>query len=376
KVFKTVSKEEIYQRTGLQSCYYNTIYQLAAELSRQELQQAEILLFTPDLINYWLTGKAVNEYSIASTSQLLDARTCDWDMKLISKLDLPKKLFKTPIHPGTVIGQLTPELVEELGGNADVIAVGAHDTASAVASAPLANKDCAYLSSGTWSLMGLEEPAPIINEKSAKYDITNEGGVFNTIRFLKNICGMWLLQECKRNWEKNGQEISWKEIDEEVMMADAFIAFINPDAAEFSKPCDMPKQIQDFCRRTGQRVPEGIGEISRVIFESLAMRYRDVFQTLETLHGKPLEQLHIVGGGCKNILLNRLTADAINRPVVVGPIEATGIGNMLVQMIANGDVNSLPEGREMIVNSFGIETLLPQDTEKWNEKFDRFRSIC
>jgi len=376
-VFQIVPKEEIYRHTGLQFLPFNTMYQLIAEARSgcSKLQQAEQMLFTPDLINYWLTDRAAAEYSIASTSQLLDAKTRDWDQELIAALGLPGKIFGEIIQPGTVLGSLTPELAEELGGNADVIAVGGHDTASAVASAPLKNRDCAYLSSGTWSLMGLEEPEPIITQQSAAADITNEGGVCGTIRFLKNICGMWLLQECKRNWEEAGEELSWKEIDEQVEHADPFIALISPDAPEFAQPCDMPKQIQDFCRRTGQRVPEGIGEISRVIFESLALRYREIFGVLEKLHGNPIEQLHIIGGGCRNALLNRLTADAINRPVVAGPVEATAIGNMLVQMIAKGDVAGLSEGRAMILESFGTHTLQPENPAVWDEAFTRYTTL-
>ncbi len=373
--FSKMPKEEIYNRTGLQFMSFNTAFQLCAEQKRPEFKQAEKMLFMPDLFSYWLTGKTVAEYSIASTSQLLDAKKRDWDFELIETLGLPKKIFGDIVQPGTVIGRLTAEMEQELGGNADVIAVGGHDTASAVAAAPLKNKDCAFLSSGTWSLMGMEEPEPIITEESAAVNITNEGGVCGTIRFLKNICGMWLLQECKRNWEEAGEELSWKVIDEMVLKADPFIAMINPDAPEFAQPCDMPKQIQEFCRRTGQRVPEGIGEISRVIFESLALRYRDVFQTLEKLHGKPLEQLHIVGGGCRNILLNRLTADAINRPVFAGPVEATGIGNMLMQMIAKGDVAALPEGRKMILESFGTELYEAEETASWDAAYERFVTI-
>jgi rhamnulokinase len=373
--FSKMPKEEIYRRTGLQFMPFNTAFQLCAELKRPEFERAEKMLLMPDLFTCRLTGRAIAEYSMASTTQLLDAKKRDWDWELIETLGLPKKIFCGIVPPGTIVGRLTDEMAAELGGNADVVAVGGHDTASAVAAAPLTGKDSAYLSSGTWSLMGLEEPEPIITEKSAEFNITNEGGVCNTIRFLKNICGMWLLQECKRNWEEAGAELTWRGIDEEVLKADAFAAFINPDAPEFAQPCDMPKQIQDFCRRTGQHVPEGVGGISRVIFESLAMRYRDVFQTLEQLHGRKLEQLHIVGGGCKNTLLNRLTADAINRPVLAGPVEATGIGNMLMQMIAKGDIPSLADGRKMVLESFGTETCDPEETASWDEAFERFLAV-
>lgn len=373
-VFETVSKDDIYRRTGIQFMFFNTIYQLAAEkrANRPELQQAEQLLFMPDLFNYFLTGRAVNEYTEASTSQLLDAKKRSWDMDLIRRLDLPQKLFGELVPPGSILGRLTPERAAELGGNADVVAVGSHDTASAVASAPLTSPDAAYLSSGTWSLMGLEEPEPIINAESANDEITNEGGVCGTIRFLKNICGMWLLQECKRNWEEAGRTLSWKEIDAAVEDAEPFFAFINPDSAEFAQPCNMPVHIQIACDRTGQRIPEGVGQISRVIFESLALRYRQVFQTLEKLHGRRLEQLHIVGGGCNNRLLNQMTADAINRPVVSGPVEATAIGNIVMQMMAKGDLSDLPAGRALVRQSFDSRTYHPEQPDAWDAASVRF----
>ena len=375
KVFASIPKNELYRRTGIQSLFFNTIYQLAAERSRPELQQAKKLLFIPDLLNYSLTGKAVTEYSIASTSQMLDAKKRDWDVELIKTLGLPLKIFGEIVNPCTVIGPLTPEMAEELGGNAEVIAVGGHDTASAVAAAPLKNKNCAYLSSGTWSLMGLEEPEPILTEESARYDITNEGGVCDTIRFLKNIGGLWLIQECRRNWIEQGEEFGFNEIAKLAMSADPFIAFIDPDAADFAQPCDMPAAIQAVCERTGQRIPKTKGEIARVAYESLAMRYRTVFQTLEKLHGTTLEQLHIVGGGCQNKLLNQLTADAINRPVFAGPVEATGIGNMLMQMIAKGDICELSAGRDMILNSFGTKLFMPEEAAVWDQAFDRFIAV-
>jgi len=374
RVFKTISQEEIYQRTGLQFMQFNTIYQLASEVraERPELQQAKQLLMIPDLLNYFLTGRAVNEYTNASTTQLFDAKTRTWDFELIRKLNIPEKIFGEIIEPGTIIGSLTPELQKELGGNADVVAVGTHDTASAVAAAPLQSKDCAYLSSGTWSLMGLEEPKPIITAESAEYNITNEGGVCSTIRFLKNIGGLWLLQECQRNWAEQGDKLDFVEIAELAMAADPFIAFIDPDSMEFAQPCDMPTHIQIACDRTGQRMPKTKGEIARVAYESLAMRYRSVFQTLEKLHGSRLEQLHIVGGGCQNKVLNQFTADALNRPVLAGPIEATAIGNILMQLIADGEMAGLDEGRKMISTSFGTETILPEDTSAWDTAYERF----
>jgi len=377
RVFKKVPQEEIYSRTGLQFMQFNTLYQLASEVraERPELQQAEQMLMIPDLLNYFLTGRAVNEYTNASTTQLFNAKNRAWDFDLIRQLNIPEKIFGEVVEPGTVIGQLTPALQKELGGNADVIAVGSHDTASAVAAAPLTNKDCAYLSSGTWSLMGLEEPEPIITDESAEYNITNEGGVCGTIRFLKNIGGLWLLQECQRNWAEQGDELDFVQIAELAMAADPFIAFINPDSTEFAHPCDMPTHIQIACERTGQRMPQTKGEIARVAYESLAMRYRSVFQTLEKLHESRLEQLHIVGGGCQNKVLNQFTADALNRPVLAGPIEATAIGNILMQLIASGEMAGLDEGRKMIITSFGTETILPKNASAWDVAYERFCAI-
>jgi len=372
RVFETIPQEEIYRRTGLQLLPFNTIYQLAAET---RLARAKKMLLIPDLLNYFLTGLAVNEYTNATTTQLLDAKKRTWDFDLIRKLGLPEKIFGEIVEPGTVIGKLKPGLAQELGGNADVIAVGSHDTASAVAAAPLKSKHCAYLSSGTWSLMGLEEPQPVITAASAKYNITNEGGVCNTIRFLKNIGGLWLLQECRRNWAEQGEELDFIQIADLAMAAEPFVAFINPDAPEFAQPCDMPAKIQEFCKKTGQRVPQTKGEIARTAYESLAMRYRAVFQTLEKLHGQRLEQLHIVGGGCQNRVLNRFSADAVNRPVIAGPIEATAIGNMLMQMIAKGDISGLTEGRGMIVDSFGTKTILPENTVAWDKAYKRFQEL-
>jgi rhamnulokinase len=378
RVFETVPQDEIYRRTGLQLLPFNTIYQLAAEVraERPELKKAERFLMIPDLLNYFLTGRAVNEYTNATTTQLLSAKTRAWDFELIRKLGLPEKIFGEIVEPGTVIGKLTPELQKELGGNADVIAVGTHDTASAVAAAPLSSAHCAYLSSGTWSLMGLEEPEPIITAESAAYNITNEGGVCRTIRFLKNIGGLWLIQECRRNWAEQGEELDYARIAELAMAAEPFTAFIDPDSAEFAQPCDMPTRIQIACECTGQRIPETKGEIARVIYESLAMRYRAVFQTLEKLHGQRLEALHIVGGGCQDQVLNRFTADALNRPVITGPVEATAIGNMLMQMIAVGGISGLPEGRALIAHSFGTQTLAPENTAAWDAAFERFITLA
>ena len=378
RVFDLVPKDEIYRRTGLQFLPFNTIYQLYSEVQsgRPALQDAERFLMIPDLLNFFLTGRAANEYTNATTTQLFHAGRRTWDVELIRRLGLPEKLFGEIVEPGTVLGPLTPEMEKELGGSAAVVAVGSHDTASAVAAAPLGSSDCAYLSSGTWSLMGLEEAAPIITDESARHEITNEGGVCHTIRFLKNITGLWLIQECRRNWAEQGEEMHFAQLESLAMNAEPFTAFINPDAPEFAQPCDMPAAIQAFCKKTDQRIPETKGDITRVIYESLAMRYRTVFQTLEQLHGRRLEALHIVGGGCKDGMLNQFAADALNRPVLTGPVEATAAGNLLMQMMACGEIGSLAEGRRMISASFDMQTLQPKNPANWDAAFERFSAVA
>ena len=361
RVFAAVGKETVFNQTGIQFMQLNTLYQLYALARAEDPQylQAKKLLFVPDLLNYWLTGKMATERTFASTSQMYNPVTKDWAFDLLEKLNIRTDLFAPFADPGTVLGDYN---------GLPVVNVGSHDTASAFAAVPVADGEhCAFLSSGTWSLLGTELSEPVINDDVLAANFTNEVGVCDTIRFLKNLPGLWLLQECRRHWAEQGEALDFTQIAELAMDADPFIAFINPDSAEFAQPCDMPTRIQIACDRTGQRMPETKGEIARVAYESLAMSYRSIFQTLEDLHGRQLGQLRIVGGGCQNRVLNQFTADALNRPVITGPIEATAIGNIIMQMLAMGDIASLAEGRAIIRNSFAHEskTYLPQDVSAW-----------
>jgi rhamnulokinase len=322
----------------------------------------------PDLLNYWLTGQKVSERTIASTSQALDPHRPAWATGLLERLGIPTHYLPPIVEAGTVLGGLLPAVIEETGAQGvQIVAPGSHDTASAVAAVPAESVDYAYLSSGTWSLMGVEIPQPIINETALAFNVTNEGGVCDTIRLLKNIAGLWIIQECRRTWAAEGQSLSWDDIVQHAAAAQPFIAQIDVDAHDFLAPGDMPARIREYCRRTGQAVPEGIGQIVRVVYESLALKYHHVLEMMETLVGHRIGVLHIVGGGAQNKLLNQLTADAIGRPVVAGPFEATAVGNLLMQMLATGAVGSLAEGRALVRCSFSTETYDPKDADAWDK---------
>jgi len=378
EISRRMPREDVYQATGIQSLFFNTLFQLLSEVvqDRPQLKQADRLLFVPDMINYWLTGKMLNERTIASTSQMLDPRTGTWTVDLLKKIGIPTRILGELVEPGTPLGGLKPDLRQELGtGDVAVIAVGSHDTASAVAAVPVETRNYAYLSSGTWSLMGIESPEPIINEKSYTYSLTNEGGVCGTTRVLKNISGLWLIQQCKRNWEEQGENLSYEEITSMAMAAPPFAAFIDPDWEGFAKPCDMPARIRAFCENTGQTPPETKASIVRMILESLALRYRAVMEMLQEVAEHPIDVLHMVGGGCRNYLLNQFTADAIGHPVIAGPVEATSLGNVLMQMVATGVCKSLAEGRKLIRASFETKTYEPEHREVWDEAYVRYKEI-
>jgi rhamnulokinase len=303
---------------------------------------------------------------------LLDARRRAWSDILIGRLGLPTRLFGEIVQPGDNLGVLLPDLVKETGlSGCDVVAVGSHDTASAVAAVPFGRgaEQGAYLSSGTWSLMGIETAEPIINAKSSAYGFTNEGGVCDTIRVLKNICGLWLVQECRRVWAEQGEDLDFGTLTDLAEEAPAFGAFINPDAQEFAAPGDMPSTIAAYCERTGQRAPSSRGATIRTALESLAFRYRAVFALLEDLAGHRLDRLHVVGGGVRNGLLNQFTANALDRPVIAGPVEATSAGNILLQMLAAGDLATVHEGRDLVRRSFPSQTYEPGATGAWSEAY-------
>lgn len=378
KLQELISKEELYNTTGIEFMWFNTILQLYS-MKRENstlLNEAKTLLLTPDLLNYFLSGVKTSEYSIASTTQLLDAYAKCWSDKIIDKLDIPRGIFTDIIPSGTIIGELTDELSKELGiQNLKVIAVAGHDTQSAIAAVPTEDEDFAYISCGTWSLMGFESNQPIINEKSMNLSVTNEGGVGGKITVLKNIMGLWLIQECKRHWDNEGQGCTFAELDEKVIHAKPFISFVDPDDISFIAPGNMPERIREYCRKTGQPVPETKGEVVRCITQSLALKYRMTLEKLEDLLGRKLPVIHMVGGGIKDKLLCRFTAEATGRSVIAGPIEASSIGNILVQAMALGNVKDLKEIRSIVKASFPIVTYTPTEKELWDKAYAIYKEL-
>jgi len=381
RAFEIVPRAEIFGQTGIQFMQLNSLFQLFAMAQQNSpvFDIAETLLFMPDLFNYWFTGRKTTEYTIASTSQAYNMQENRWATELLAKLGIPSRIFLDVIAPGTNLGPLLPHIAEEAGLKiaVPVIAPGSHDTASAVAAVPVTGgaRNFAYLSSGTWSLLGVELPAPVINEKSLAYNVTNEGGVQNTIRLLKNLGGLWLVQECRRVWAQQGHDYSFAQLADMAAAAPPFVALIDPDDALFLAPGDMAARIAEFCRRTGQTPPADHGSVIRVALESLALKYRWVLEKLEELMGQPVEVVHIVGGGTQNRLLNQFAANATGRRVVTGPIEATAIGNILLQMLAVGQISSLAEGRAIVQRSFPVETYLPQDRQLWDDAYARLLKL-
>ncbi|MBQ5761474.1 MAG: rhamnulokinase [Clostridia bacterium] len=375
-----VPAEKIYEITGIAFQKFNTLYQLLAlnEADSVLLKDADCLLFIPDLFNYFLTGEKKCEYTITSTAQLYDPVKGDWAYDLIKEV-CPKvntDIFPEVIPAGTKVGNLSESICNELGVKSiPVIGVAEHDTGSAVVSVPFYDTKSAYLSSGTWSLLGVELEKPIINETTRTLNYTNEGGINNTVRLLKNIMGLWIQQECKRHWEKLGETVSFNELDEACDKAAPFSAVIDVDDATFFEPNNMPIKIQDYCRRTNQKVPETKGEILRLVMEGLALKYREAIEGLEKIVGYKIPALHIVGGGCKNKVLSQFTANAINRPVYAGPIEATAVGNLVTQLIAMGEIKDLAEARDVVRNSFPIEEYVPADVEAWEDAYNRYKKL-
>jgi len=355
KVFAVVPREAVFAETGIQFMQLNSLYQLyAAKLAGSPgLHHAKTLLFMPDLLNYWLTGVMKAERTIASTSQFYDPKRRTWASGLLGKLGLPESILPEIVEPGVKLGNLSGWLQEKCGLKETAVFTSAgHDTASAVAAVPATGDDWCYISSGTWSLMGVEIDEPIINEQSLALNYTNEIGVGGKVRLLKNIAGLWLLQECKRSWEAEGKNYSYDELTKLATEARPHVAKIDPDA--FLHTGNMPQRIADWCTEHGQEVPQTTGEFCRVILESLAERYRQVLENLESLTGRRINVIHIVGGGSRNMLLNKLVAEATGRRVVAGPVEATAIGNILVQALGSGAIKDLDEGRAVVRASFEV----------------------
>ncbi|HSU67650.1 MAG TPA: FGGY-family carbohydrate kinase [Tepidisphaeraceae bacterium] len=376
--FARVPREQIFEATGIQFMEINSLYQLLAlkQAGSKLLEAATTLLFVPDLFNYLFTGLRKCEFSIASTSQMYDPRKKTWAVPMLEKLGLPTQILPEIVPSGTVIGPLRSDVAQECGlGQVPVIAPACHDTASAVAAVPAQGDDWCYISSGTWSLMGVELPDPIINDKSLKYNYTNEGGVGGTIRFLKNIMGLWLVQECRRHWQREGYDHSYTELTQMAQRSKPLGSIIDPDHKPFLTPFEMPVKIEAFCKQTGQRTPNTRGDYVRACLDSLALTYRRTLDGLEDVLGRRIGTIHIVGGGCQNELLNQMTADACNRPVLAGPIEATAIGNILVQAMATGDINSLADARAIVRKSFEVKRYEPQEPKRWQEAYSKYREI-
>ncbi len=379
EVFKIVPRSRVFEQTGIQFMQINTLFQLFAmkKSGSSLLDVAETLLFTPDLFNYLFTGQRRGEFSIVSTSQIYNPRKKRWATELLEELGLPTRILPQIVPSGTVIGPVTRQVADECGvAPMPVIAPGGHDTASAVAAVPAKGDGWCYISSGTWSLMGVELDEPIINDKSLKYNYTNEGGAEGKIRFLKNIMGLWLVQECRRQFTRDGYDHSYAELTQMAERAQGFGAVIDPDHTPFLSPGDMPGKIERFCQQTGQKTPGTRGEYIRCCLESLALTYRRTLEGLEDMLARKISTIHIVGGGGQNLLLNQMTADACGRTVVAGPTEGTAIGNILVQAMAVGQVKSLADARAIVRASFDVKTYEPRNTRNWDAAYARYRDVA
>lgn len=378
QVFQDVPPAEIFDRTGIQFLSFNTIYQLAT-LQRQKpylLQEAERFLMIPDLLRYFLTGEMANEFTNATTTQLFNPLSASWDDHLLKALNIPHKLFHPVVQPGTHVGALRSSVTEELGiPSIPLYTVAEHDTASAVVAVPALERSFAYLSCGTWSLMGTEVDQPVIHARARELNFTNEGGAYGTYRLLKNIMGLWILQECQRTWGREGLTYSYPELVKMADVTPAFACFIDPDDPVFLPAGDMPKRVVEYAARTNQSVPKDVGTLVRCIMESLAMQYRYVMELTEELSGQKFQGLHMVGGGIHNETLCQWTANAIGKPVWAGPAEGSAIGNMAVQWIAQGELSDIWEARAVIRESFPVKTYEPKETPLWEEAYSVFGQL-
>lgn len=377
EVGKIITKDKLYTLTGNQLMEINTLFQLFSEylVKGKDFYKNKTLLMMPDLFNYLLTGVKKAEKTIASTTQIFDPYNKRWNEYIINKLGLNKDLFPDIISPGTEIGLIREELARELDiERKTVIAVCEHDTASAVAAVP-SKEDFVFISCGTWSLFGTELKEPLINEKSMKYNLTNETGMNNTTRFLKNIKGLWLVQETKRQFKKEGENYSYDDFERLAKEAKAFSCLIDVDAEEFGHPGDIPSRIKSYAENTGQQIPETHGEIIRCIYESLAFKYRDTFEQISECTQQKYKVLHLVGGGSQSKLLCQMTADALGIEVIAGPVEATAIGNIMVQLIAQGEIKTLEQGRAVVEKSFGTKRYVPSENILWNKNYANYRKI-
>lgn len=380
--FELVPRAALYEETGIVPMQINTIFQLFSMVRSGDprLEAAAMLLPMPNLFSHWLTGRHVAEYTHATTTQCLSVRDTGWAAALLTRFGIPAAIFPPIVAPGTVLGPVLADVAAEVGlaggptKPASVIAVGCHDTASAVAAIPGLDSLSAYISSGTWSLMGVETAAPIVTERALAGGFTNEGGVGGTVRLLRNIPGLWLLQQCRRRWQRDGHDYGWDELIELARKAEPLVCLVDPDAAEFQNPPDMPAAIAAYCRRTGQPHPGTVGAVARCCLESLAALYRATFADLQEVLGRPLDTIRIVGGGSRNGLLCQLAADACGVPVVAGPTEATALGNVMIQAIAMGELDDIGAGRAAVAASVALRTYEPQPGAAWDDKLARLRS--
>lgn len=378
EAFKTMPKEKLYGITGIQFMELNTLFQLISLKKYRPwmLERADKMLFMPDLFGYMLTGKMCAEYSIASTSQLIDLDKRTWSKEILDAFGIKESVFAPLVQPGTVLGELSKEICEECGVDpVPVISVCGHDTQSAITSVPCEDGDFAFLSSGTWSLFGTELDKPIVNETSMNINITNEGGFDGSTGFLKNIIGLWLIQESRRQWKREGKEYSYADLEKLALAAEPFKCFIDPDAPEFVPHGNIPERVREFCRKTGQYVPETVGEIMRCIYESLAMKYRLTFEKLRECTERDYPVIHVIGGGTKDGLLCQMTANSCDRTVKAGPIEATVMGNVAVQLMSDGSVKNIGQARKIVAKSSELKTFEPKDTDKWAGAYEDFLKI-
>jgi rhamnulokinase len=371
-------EEEIFLQTGIKTNFYNSSLHLLAEARKKSpaLANADCLLFMPDLLAYWLTGRKAVERTVASTSQLLDSKTGEWAWGVIDALGLPREIFGEIVPPGTVLGPIREEVAALIGrAGIPVVASASHDTASAVGGIPMSGPGSLWLSSGTWSIMGVEEDEAITSPEALACGFCNELGVNDSVRFLKNIAGLWLIQECKRQWDLDGEKMTYAEMAALAGDAEPFAAFIDPDDATFATPGGMPGKIRAFCERTGQSIPQSHGEILRVTSDSLALKYRVVYEQIQKLTCRDFSRLHAGGGGIQNELLSQATADAIGMEVIAGPVEATSCGNLITQMIGTGHLPDFQAGRDLIRRSFEFRTFTPQNSEAWADALVRFKKL-
>ncbi len=378
KAFRLMSEKDFYSLTGIQFMQFNSVFQFLSMRDPEGHLPDDIatLLFMPDLFNFLLTGEKRSEYTIASTSQLLNAKKRNWEPEIFKRLGLPLHIMAEIIPPGTLIGPLKPDIARETNiSSVDVIAPACHDTASAVAAVPALSGRWAYLSSGTWSLLGVEVDEPVINELSRKNNFTNEGGVDGKIRFLRNTMGLWLLQQCMKNWDLRGDPLGYDELTGLAMESQPFKSVVDPDDHAFLNPPDMPAAIREFCRKTGQALPETKGEFVRCILESLALKYRFLIDKINASCPAPVEVLHIVGGGSQNEVLNQFSADATGLPVIAGPVEATAVGNVMIQAISKDVWSSLEQGRKVVSRSFPLKSYEPEDPEIWEDIYGKFKGM-